>query len=233
MADEGLLSFARELEAEDDRLAHGVRDLVALEAEVDALRTRAEAVGQLLAELPERRAEGDAVLRAAEEELQRRRAEADRAGELLAEAERASATSEELAAARREATRTHDTAASAERRAARARDAVDELARDAASAEADAPALGRRGHDLAQRMRGFPRAGTVGEPAPGVDRVAEWAARARGTLLVARSGLESERERVVRQGNELLAAVSGEAAPAATVTQVRERLEAEAAGHRG
>ena len=233
MADERLLSFARELDAEDARLARALTELAALEVEVDALRTRGEAVRHILAELPDRRAQANAVLHAAQEELERRRAAAARADELLADAEPTSASPDRLAGARREATQAGDAAASAARREARARAAAEELEREAVSAEADSPVLERHTQELAHRMTGFPRAGTMGEPAPGLDGVIAWAARARGTLLVARSGLESERERVVRQANELLAAVSGEAAPAATAAQVRERLEAEAAGHRG
>ena len=66
----------------------------------------------------------------------------------------------------------------------------------------------------------------MGAPETGLAGAAAWAARVRGALLLTRSALESERERVVRQANELLASVSGEPAPAASVALVRERLEA-------
>ena len=118
MADERLLGFARELDTEDARLARALTELAALEVEVDALRKRAKAVRHILAELPDRRAQADAVLHAAEEELERRRAEAARAGELLADAEPTSASPDTLARARREATRAGDAAASAVRREA-------------------------------------------------------------------------------------------------------------------
>ena len=53
----------------------------------------------------------------------------------------------------------------------------------------------------------------------------DWASRADGALLLARSGLDDEREAVVREANELAIAVLGDSAPAG-VHQIRERVEA-------
>ena len=59
----------------------------------------------------------------------------------------------------------------------------------------------------------------------GLDGLLEWASRARAAILVARGGLETERERAVREANELAAAVLGEELGATRVSAVRERLE--------
>ena len=62
-------------------------------------------------------------------------------------------------------------------------------------------------------------------PGPGIEGVLEWAARAHAAVFVARSGLETERERVVREANELAASVLGEPLYATSVALVRQRLE--------
>ncbi|MBA3788673.1 MAG: hypothetical protein H0X21_08270, partial [Actinobacteria bacterium] len=53
----------------------------------------------------------------------------------------------------------------------------------------------------------------------------EWVSRAHAAVFVARSGLETERERVVREANELAASVLGEPFSATSVDVVRKRLE--------
>jgi hypothetical protein len=44
-------------------------------------------------------------------------------------------------------------------------------------------------------------------------------------LLVVRSGLETERERLIRQANEIAASVLGDPAHATAVSRVRAELE--------
>jgi hypothetical protein len=62
-------------------------------------------------------------------------------------------------------------------------------------------------------------------PEPGLEGTIAWASRARAALWVVRSGLEGERERVVREANELGASVLGEPLAATSVATVRKRLE--------
>jgi hypothetical protein len=62
-------------------------------------------------------------------------------------------------------------------------------------------------------------------PAPGLDGLEEWASRVSAALLVVGSGLETERERLVRQANEIAASVLGEPAHAGAVSRVRAELE--------
>ena len=59
---------------------------------------------------------------------------------------------------------------------------------------------------------------------PDLDGALEWASRARGALLLERSGLAREREEVVREATELLASVLGDPLTATAVAGVRERL---------
>jgi hypothetical protein len=55
--------------------------------------------------------------------------------------------------------------------------------------------------------------------------VLDWAARAHAAILVARSGLDVERERIFREANELGSSVLGEPLQAANVSLVRRRVE--------
>ena len=76
---------------------------------------------------------------------------------------------------------------------------------------------------LAQALAGNPRIGTD-LPGADLDGVLDWAARARGDLLVAHAGLETERDKVVREATELVASALGEPLPGKGVAGVRERL---------
>ncbi|MDQ3891244.1 MAG: hypothetical protein M3312_11945, partial [Actinomycetota bacterium] len=62
-------------------------------------------------------------------------------------------------------------------------------------------------------------------PGPGLAGVSTWATSARAALFVARGGLVSEREAVIRQANELGALVLGEPLTSATPSLVARRIE--------
>ena len=62
-------------------------------------------------------------------------------------------------------------------------------------------------------------------PERGLDGLADWGARAHAAVFVARSGLETERGRVVREASELAASVLGDPLAATSVAGIRERLE--------
>ncbi len=64
-----------------------------------------------------------------------------------------------------------------------------------------------------------------GRPEAGLDEVLEWAGRADGALMLAGSGLAAERDGVVREANELAAAVLGEQPVPAGVEAIVERLD--------
>jgi hypothetical protein len=52
----------------------------------------------------------------------------------------------------------------------------------------------------------------------------DWAARARGELLVSHAALATERDKLVREATELLAGTLGEAVPGTGVAGLRARL---------
>ena len=81
--------------------------------------------------------------------------------------------------------------------------------------------------DLAGALAREPRVGSLAPPAenPDPSAVQDWAARAHAAVLVARSGLEAERDRIVRETTELASAVLGEPIPATSVAVLRERIE--------
>ena len=224
--DDPLLDYARRLEETDLALARSTAHVDELRREVAALRGRAEEVDRLLTGLPAAREAAAQAVRAAEADLGRRMDAVEKAERELAAAERRR-DEERLAAARRAVVRTRDAAATAEGRLDRARVARDQLERDAERAREDAPQLERRAAELAARLGGAARvsAHAAAAPAPGLAGTLAWTARAEAALFVARSGLEAERERVVREANELGASALGEQLGATSVALVRERLE--------
>ena len=62
-------------------------------------------------------------------------------------------------------------------------------------------------------------------PGPGLDGTLDWAARARGELLVSHAALAAERDMIVREASELVASVLGDPLAATSVAGVRQRLE--------
>jgi hypothetical protein len=216
MADPRHVATARELEARDAQFAYALELVRRLQADVDELHTHAVATGMFLAALPNERARLATALADAGAELARREAELAAAEQELAQAKPGEAEAE----ARRSVTRARDAASSARKRVARVEDERDALEREAEAAEARVPRLTARAEELARRLESTPRA----SPVPAADPP-EWTARARASLFVAAGSLETERERVVREANELAAAVLGDGSVATSVGLVRRRLE--------
>lgn len=211
------LRYALELEAEDGALAGAISELEGLRREADELAVRAAHVDATLSGLPEARSAGAAAVAESERELQRRR---DEALQAAADLERA-AKEEAVLAARRAVVRTRDTVAGAERRLERLRSELAAVDAAALAAKAELPGLQAAAAGLAERLRALGRVPELGAP---ID-VGAWAGRAAAALFVARSGLDSERERVIRQANELGASALGEPLVVTSVSLVRERLE--------
>lgn len=226
MPDERVLSFARELEERDAGLAASIAELSELERELESLRLRAAEVHALLGRLPAEREAAAAEVASARDELAAREQALRDAEAALAAAE-GGRHEEAVAAARRGLVRARDAVSSAERKLARAEEAATEVERAGDVAGREAPELEARARELAARMRGVARVARAGadDPEPTLAGVVAWAARARATVFVARSGLESERDRVVREANELGASVLGEPLAATSVALVRRRLE--------
>lgn len=216
-----LVAYARDLEAEDSLLAAAISEIEALRGEAGDVRERASHAVAFLARLPDARAAATAAREEAEGELERRRAEAAEAEERLERAEKAEA----VLAARRAIVRTRDAAHGAEGKLARAQGEEASLEDEARAVEAELPELDRLAAALSERLAGVHRAPETGLPEPGAAGAASWAARAEASLFVARGGLETERERVIRQASELAAAALGDPFAATSVSRVREQLE--------
>ncbi|MEX0674150.1 MAG: hypothetical protein WD067_05205 [Gaiellaceae bacterium] len=208
-----LLAYARELEAEDAALAAAAAEVDALRTAATALRERAEHAADVLARLPAARAAAAEAIAEAEAELERRLVDLR---EAEAQLERASKERAVLAA-RRAVVRTRDLTGGAGRKLERLRGEAAALEEEALTVEAELPELDRIAADLAANVDGLPEPGAIG--------AAAWAARAEAALFVTRSGLEAQRERVIRQANELGASAFGEPLVSASVSLVRERLE--------
>jgi len=220
------IELARRLEEDDERLGAALEEVATLQREVAEVRERAAALAALIASAPERRAAMDVAIEEARRELERRREEVARAEAELAEAER-SRDERRLASAQRALERARDSFAAGQRRLDRATGARAELERDLAQAEAAIPALEHEAGALSRRLAEVPRISRAGlePPEAGLAGVDEWASRVAAALLVVRSGLETERERVIREANELAASVLGDQDVGTSVALVRARLE--------
>ncbi len=215
------LAFATELEQRDAALAAQLELLHELADAVDVVRARALALEELFERLPEDRLHLDEARRGAEEG-----AEAARQALTVAEKhlERARGEDGRTTAERLRAHAATDVR-TAEERVDRLRRRWAALEHEAEQAGAEAVDLGRRARELARRLDDAPRASQTDPPGEGLAALAEWGASAHAAVLVARGGVETERERVVREANELAAAVLGEPLYAASVATVRRRLE--------
>jgi ABC-type transporter Mla subunit MlaD len=210
---ESLLSFAEELERRDADVAQVLTGVERLQSEVEELRVHAAAAAAFLDALPAALAErvadqGDAI------DARDRVEQAVREAEQLVE--RAEKEQQRLEA-ERALQQARDDLHAAEFWVAQTHEAHAELERDGAARHVEAEALAQRAVELAPRVRDLP------PPSPSLDAALEWASRARGALLLQRSGLARERDEVVREATELLASVLGDPLTA-TVAGVRERL---------
>lgn len=218
---EPLLTIAEDLERRDERAAEALLEVERLQAEVDGLRAEAGTAAAFLRELPTVRAALDVEERAAAEERERT-AEALRAAEdALARVQERGSESARLEAARA-AQHARDAVEDAKLRGARAEQERARLEHESAERGADAERLERRGAELAAHPR---LEHDVAAPATGLHGLLDWAARARGELLVSHAALATERDKIVREATELVASVLGEPLVATGAAGVRQRLE--------
>jgi chromosome segregation ATPase len=207
--DERAVNELRRLADLDAELSARAAALRGLDETVASLRARAEAIDAFFAAYPEEEARCTAELREAQEELARRRAE-------LADAERRLAETHDDEArihAEHAVARAVDHIAVAERRGERAQSAHDALERDAS-------ALPREFDELEARAR------AVRDVPPLGSSLVEWASHAHAELFVAAGQIDVQRERVIREANELATMLLGEPTYGATAAQALARVEA-------
>lgn len=221
MADARHVQFARELAERDERVAAALEELQQLQADVAEVRTHAAAVEAFRAAYPGERGRLEDAAASAREQLAARGAERDEAETALAQAR----SDEDAAGARRALVRATDAESSARRRLGRAEEERAALEREAVRIDEELPRLETRAAELGRRLEAKPRVTTVETEPAGLAALLEWTSRARAALFVAAGGLETERERLVREANELGAAVLGESSVVTSVRLVRERIE--------
>ncbi|HET7568892.1 MAG TPA: hypothetical protein VFJ91_12940 [Gaiellaceae bacterium] len=218
---EALLRLADELERRDERAAAELGEVERLAADVERTGAAArEAIG-FLDSLPD----ALAALAREQEAVAAARAEAEAA---LAEAEsreRDARGEQETLTAARAVQHARDDLRDAVSRLERAQAGRARLEGEEAARRSEAAGLEREAAGLSERLAAISRVAHEAAAAPdGLRELPEWAARARGALLVAGAGLSSERDRVAREATELVASVSGDPLALAGARGVRERV---------
>jgi hypothetical protein len=186
-----VLDVVRELERQDAAVAAAIEAATAVERSLEGLRARAVGAAEALARLPGDRARVVEARELAARAFGEARAAVDAADE------------EEAASARR-------ALELAEARAADAEAAIAAVEREAAAAEAERDHVDADARVLSERLAALERLHQVEPPSAGLAGALDWTSRARAAVFVARSGLEQERERIVREAEELGAALLGE-----------------------
>jgi hypothetical protein len=189
---------------------------------------RAQQLELFLEGLPEERAALDreeAGLREREIHARQELAEAEREVAGLEQKRRGS--DERRAHAERELARAQEGVADVRAALARLHSRRRRVGDDEHGALAEADGLAVEAGAIAAAARALPRISASGstEPGHGLRDLADWAERVHAALLVVRSGLDTERERIVREANELGTAVLGEGLGGSSVALVRRRVE--------
>jgi chromosome segregation ATPase len=200
----------RRLADEDSELSEQALEARRLDDEIGAIRSRAEAIEASLADLPDRDALARSELAAATGELDARHREEADAERTLAEAR----DDEDREEAERVLNRAADHVAVARARTDRATAAVDDLQREAERLPVEAAQLGER----AASLRGV-------EPPQG-ESLVDWASHAHAELFVKAGQLDAQRDRLIREANELATMLVGEPTYGATAAQALARAEA-------
>ena len=205
------LSDLRQLAGRDAELAERADELRRLEEDVAAIRAAAEQIDAFLERLPEEERLRGAELAEAESDLAARRKQLAAADH---DVERAGDDDARDHAEHARA-RAADHVAVAQARVDRAAAAVGDLQRDAQRLPAQLPALVARAREIRQTP-----------PPRHESELVEWASHAHAELFVAARQIDAQRERTIREANELASMLVGEATYGATAAQALARAEA-------
>lgn len=213
----------RELDRLDTGLRARAERLRALDAEVAAVRAAAEAADAFFTAYPDEDTRLRGALAQAKDELARRHAE-----EADARAERDAARDDETRRlAERAVERAADHVTVAEARVARAQAAYDALEQQAAALPAELGALEAQARRLDGELPDVP------SPDASPRSLVEWASRAHASIFVTTGSVDTQRERVIREANELASMLLGEPTYGSTVAQATARVEAALGGEDG
>jgi chromosome segregation ATPase len=225
VADEQTLAFLQELERADSEIADTLAKLDELAAAVDGLRRRTVELEAFRVRLPAERARLSTAKTETSGRVAQCREELAAAENELREADRAGDEHRSVAV-QRAAVRARDALHMAERAEAEADAELEQLNAEARAVEDEGSELVKRATRLATELRERPRLAETAGSFSGQDLagVAEWAGAAFAALFVARGSLAGEREALIRQANELGAAVLGEPVYVASAAQVARRV---------
>jgi hypothetical protein len=223
------LAFLRELEDTDETLSAAEADLDELAAEVGRVRLRAAELGEFLARVPVEQERLEIERAKSERQAAHALQAREKAEESLSVAE-LGRSEEAVAETRRAVVRTRDALRMVDRPVGELDEEAAKLEGAAADAIREAAELEARTRQLAAAFREHPRLTeqAASDPPPGLTGVVEWGSAARAALFVARGGLGSEREALIRQATELGSMLLSEpllAARPATVRRWVEELE--------
>ena len=203
----------------DEALAASAAELLELEAVVARIRARAEAIDRFFETYAGEQARLAATIDAAASGVERRREELT-----TAEGELATARAEDdRERAEKAVARAVDHLGLAESGIVRVRSEHEAFERDAGELPAELTTL-------EEDARGIAAAAHLPEPSPsaGPRNLAEWASRSHAELFVARSQIDTQRERISIEANELASMLLGEATYGSTVAQALQRVRARA-----
>jgi chromosome segregation ATPase len=209
------ISDLRELARRDDELAADTGRLRRLDAEVAAIRTRAESIAAFFAAYPAAETKSDDAIRSASAELELRQAELGASEAALANVR----DERQRDLAERAVARATDRVSAAEAHLARTTAERAELERDAATLPAEVPGLQERARSVSEQLP------EVTPPGDGLRPLIDWCSHAHAELFVVTGQLDATRERIVREANELASMLLGDPTYGSTVAQALARVE--------
>ena len=209
------LDELRGLERRDAELSAFAGRMRALDGEVAGVRARAEEIEAFFAAYSETDNRLRKSVLGAETELTRRRREYDDAQAATGEAK----DEEARESAERRVDRARDHVLIAEARVARATEAYEDLERHASALTGELSDLAARAERVTRHLPNT----EVPESTP--QELIDWAGRAHATLFVASGQADAQRDRIVREANELATMLLGEPTYGSTPAQALARVE--------
>jgi chromosome segregation ATPase len=205
----------RSLARRDAVLSTAIRRVEEQEAVVAHTRARSDAIAQFFATLPEQESRLRSEIENSEDSLARRRDEVTELQRVLDLAQ----SEDERERTEKAIARGRDHVSAAEVRLGRARSALKELQEDAAEFPTELERLEVGASALCAEDSSLPAV------EGGLDALSEWASRAHSVLFLALSQLTTERDRVIREADELASMLLGEETYGSTITQTLRRIE--------
>lgn len=214
--DDRALAELRRLADQDRELAAQAELLDGLDALVAKVRERAEAIDGFFGTYPAEEARLRDAVAATRAELERRRSELTDAEATLARAQ----DEESRDRAHHAVERAHDHVRVAVAGLDRAKEAAADHERQATALPDELPRLESEAQEVRRRFPDLPA------PPSGPRELVEWASRAHADIFVGAGHIATQRDRVIREANELATMLLGEPTYGSTVEQALTRVVA-------